>query len=130
MRFIKIFDFKNNFRAVFSKDNKQMELIFNSNINVEKWKQSPMDAGFKCNYSDTNFYTLDSDSDTLSVSNLSIANGITSGQTNGQKPPIYPRKSTDSMSKDSTLPKHLRPQIEVVMKLVDSYINILKKTFK
>ena len=70
-----------------------MELIFNSNLNVEKWKESLKDAGVTCNYSDTNFYTHDSDSDTLSVSNLSIANGITSsqtnGKTNGQKPPIY-----------------------------------------
>ena len=108
-----------------------MQLIFNSQSNVEKWKESLMDAGVKC-IDDSNFYLIDSDSD--SVSNMSITNGVTNGQINGQinghSPQSYQRKPYKPSQEELALPQHLKPQIEVVKKLVESYVQILKKTFK
>jgi len=98
------------------------ELIFKSNSTLEKWKESLEMAGVKPITDDTNFYLVDNDSD--SVSNLS------NGQHNGHSPQI-PRRNPQQLSREELeIPNHLRPQVEVVKKLVDSYVKILKKTFK
>ncbi len=103
------------------------ELIFKSNSTLEKWKESLEMAGVKPTTDDTNFYLVDSDSDSVlshSVSNLS------NGQHNGHSPQI-PRRNPQQLSREELeIPNHLRPQVEVVKKLVDSYVKILKKTFK
>jgi hypothetical protein len=102
------------------------ELIFKSNSTLEKWKESLEMAGVKTTTHDTNFYLVDSDSDSVlshSVSNLS------NGQQNGHSPQI-PRRNPQLSREELEIPNHLRPQVEVVKKLVDSYVKILKKTFK
>jgi len=105
-------------------------LTFNSSEELDKWKESLEKAGVKSNNSDTSFYSsVDSGLDspiTRSVSTISIPNI----QQNGERPQIPQRKPTQLSSEELALPKHLRPQVEVVKNLVDSYVKILKKTFK
>ncbi len=105
-------------------------MTFNSSADLDKWKESLEKAGVKSNNTDTSFYSaVDSDSESSmsrSVSTTSIPNI----QQNGERPQIPQRKPTQPSSEELTLPKHLRPQVEVVKNLVDSYVKILKKTFK
>jgi hypothetical protein len=105
-------------------------LTFNSSANLDKWKESLEKAGVKFNNSDTSFYsTVDSDSD-FSMSRSVSTTSIPNIQQNGERPQIPQRKPTQLSSQELSLPEHLRPQVEVVKNLVDSYVKILKKTFK
>jgi len=104
-----------------------MELTFNTIQTTEKWKESFEQAGVKSNFNDSNFYTIDSDSD--SVYNMTISNDQ-NNTVNGQTPERHPRWPMQPSHEELALPNHLRPQVEVVKKLVDSYIKIIRKTFK
>jgi hypothetical protein len=104
------------------------ELIFKSNSTLEKWKESLEIAGVKLISDDNTFYLVDSDSD--SIVSHSVSTVSSNGQSNGHSPQIPHRKPQQLSREELELPTHLRPQVEVVKKLVDSYVKILKKTFK
>jgi hypothetical protein len=104
------------------------ELIFKSNSTLEKWKESLEAAGVKSISDDNNFYSVDSDSD--SVLSHSVSTVSSSAQYNGHSPQIPSRNPQQLSREELQLPNYLRPQVEVVKKLVDSYVKILKKTFK
>ncbi len=108
------------------KDNNK-ELIFKSNSTLEKWKESLEMAGVKLISDDDSFYLVDSDSDSLLSHSVST---LSNGQLNGHSPQIPHRIPQQLSREELELPTHLRPQVEVVKKLVDSYVKILKKTFK
>jgi hypothetical protein len=107
------------------KDNNK-ELIFKSNSTLEKWKESLEMAGVK--FDDNSFYLVDNDSD--SVLSNSVSTVSSNGQNNGHSPQMPHRKPQQLSREELELPTHLRRQVDVVKKLVDSYVKILKKTFK
>ncbi len=101
-------------------------MIFKSNSTLEKWKESLETAGVKSISDDNSFYIVNRDSDVVLSHPVSDANG----QYNGHSPQIPHRKPQQLSREELELPNYLRPQVEVVKKLVDSYVKILKKTFK
>jgi hypothetical protein len=84
-------------------------------------------AGVKSISDDNGFYSVDSDSDSVLSNSVST---LSNGQLNGHSPQMPHRKPQQLSREELELPTHLRPQVEVVKKLVDSYVKILKKTFK
>ena len=92
-----------------------MELVFDSTVSVEQWKEWFEEIGIGSNGSESSFYT---DSDTKSLSKMSFS--ASNSQLNQE----------DDSRSEMAYADHLKSPVDQVKALVDSYVVLIKKKFK